>query len=90
MVYNWLNNIQAQLYPATCSLCGSRGVEGLDLCDPCRSDLPRNLHPCIRCAMPLPPAKDTGLCGNCSKRPPLFQRIYAPFLYQPPVDHLIQ
>jgi ComF family protein len=90
MVYNWIDIIQQQLYPAVCSLCGSEGIKGLDLCASCRDQLPRNLYPCNRCALPLPVGNNTGLCGHCARRAPLFQRIYAPFLYQPPVDHLIR
>lgn len=29
------------------------------------------------------------LCGRCLKRPPPYTTIVAPFLYQPPIDHLI-
>lgn len=90
MVYNWLKNIQTQLYPAVCTLCGDRGMQELDLCAPCRDKLPRNLHPCRRCAMQLPTGNNSDLCGRCSKHAPLFQSLYAPFLYQTPVDRLIQ
>ena len=90
MVYNWIDIIQKQLYPAVCSLCGNRGLDDLNLCLSCHQQLPRNLHPCNRCALPLPAGSNSNLCGGCTKRAPLFQRIYAPYLYQPPVDHLIQ
>ena len=90
MVYNWIDIIQNQLYPPACSLCGNRGLDDLDLCSACHHQLPRNLHPCSRCALPLPAGSNSNLCGRCAKNAPLFQRIYAPFLYQSPVDHLIQ
>ena len=90
MVYNWINTIQRQLYPAVCILCGSKGVNGLDLCVSCRKQLPRNFHPCSCCALPLPAGHESMLCGNCATNAPLFQRIYAPFLYQPPMDHLVR
>jgi len=90
MVYNWIDNIQKQLYPAACVLCGDRGLDDLELCISCRDQLPRNLNPCSRCALPLPIGGNSRLCGRCAKHAPRFQRIYAPFLYHSPVDHLIQ
>jgi len=90
MVYNWINKLQEQLYPAVCTLCGSHSKKNLDLCKPCQVHLPRNLNPCSCCALPLPCSNGSMLCGQCSRHRPQFQRIYAPFLYQPPVDYLIQ
>lgn len=90
MVYNWINKLQIQVYPAVCVLCGSKGEQNLDLCKPCQTHLPRNLNPCSCCAQPLPVRNSSQLCGQCSRQRPPFQRVYAPFLYQPPVDHLIQ
>ncbi len=89
MVYNWINIVQQQLYPAICSLCGSKGINNLDLCISCRDLLPRNLYPCRRCALPLPTGNNCNLCGRCAKHAPSFQCIHAPFLYQSPIDHLI-
>jgi ComF family protein len=78
------------VYPSTCLLCGAPGEKGIDLCTHCRNDLPRNLNPCRQCALPLPAeAPANALCGECSKKPPPFERSEAPFLYQHPVAELI-
>src|ERR671911_2947652 len=41
------------LFPANCVLCGGAGNNGIDLCDGCEADLPRNQQACIVCAEPL-------------------------------------
>jgi len=80
-------SIFAQLAGAACPLCGSPG-DGV--CRRCDATLPRNLHACQRCALPLPPG--TGLnsqCADCQAQTPPFDRVLAPLVYQPPVDDLI-
>ncbi len=90
MVYNWIDSIQTLLYPPRCQLCGGKVSGDPDLCAPCRRELPHNAHPCPRCALPMPAAAPAGQpCGHCRKHPPPFQRCIAPFLYAPPLDHLI-
>lgn len=90
MVYNWLYSIQRHIYPPTCLLCGAPGDRELDLCTGCQNDLPRNLNPCRRCALPLPAAAPAGsLCGECGKKAPPFERCLAPFLYQHPIAELV-
>lgn len=90
MVYNWLNRIQGLIYPATCILCGDAGEGNRDLCRGCHQDLPHNRHPCRHCALPLPDTAPPGaLCGECQKRPPLFDHCHAALSYESPVDHLI-
>lgn len=84
-----LNNLLFRLFPPTCLLCGAPGDEGQDLCAGCRADLPVNDRPCRRCALPLP-ATVSLICGQCQQEPPAFDRIIAPFLYQPPMDYLIK
>lgn len=91
MVYNWINYTQSILFPPRCMLCGSRGTEGLELCAGCLQSLPRNQPACYRCAQALDPgAPPNSLCGSCTRKPPAFHKVYAPFYYQPPVDHLVQ
>lgn len=91
MVYNCINNIQSILFPFRCLLCGAKGAREMDLCPDCRNSLPHNHQPCALCAEPLSPgAPASSLCGQCIKNPPVFGKVYAPLLYQPPVDHLIQ
>ncbi|WP_456378910.1 ComF family protein [Thiolapillus sp.] len=87
MVYNW----QHLLFPTTCLVCGQPGENGLDICGGCRASLPHNPSSCRCCALPLPPgAAGKMLCGSCSRKPPPFFRIISPWLYEAPIDDLIQ
>ncbi len=89
VAFSWLNRLQYRLLPSTCLLCGADGAEPRDLCAGCLADLPRNVNPCPRCAVPLP-INVSGLCNSCQAQPPLFDRAFAPFRYQPPLDALIK
>ncbi len=86
-VNKWLCFARHCLLPPGCVLCGRRGAEGLDLCRECAAELPYARLACQRCAIPLP---HPGVCGKCQKMPPSFDDARAIFLYQPPVDYLIQ
>lgn len=80
--------------PPHCLLCGDPGDGGLALCAGCRADLPRNHHPCVRCAEPLPGTGDDlpelRVCGRCLWRPPPYVAIHVPFRYAPPIDWLVR
>ena len=89
MVYNWLDSIQSRLFPPVCVLCGGAGSAGRDLCHACLLDLPLNTSHCGICANSLPRAAAGTRCGDCQRRPPPFTRIVAPYIYGPPLDHLI-
>ncbi|HCK80240.1 MAG TPA: ComF family protein [Candidatus Competibacter sp.] len=84
----WSNRLQDALLPPLCLLCGAAGADGRDLCAGCARDLPRNAPACPSCALPLA-AEPNGPCGLCLRHPPDFDRVFAPFLYRPPVDYLI-
>jgi ComF family protein len=87
MVYNW----QRLIFPPTCLICGQPGENSLDICGGCRANLPDNRSSCPCCALPLPPGSAAGnLCGSCSQKPPPFSRIITPWLYEAPIDELIQ
>ena len=88
LLYNWLNNVQQWLYPPRCTLCGDPGEGHYDLCYPCLTTLPFNLHPCHQCGLPLE-GTDAHLCGRCLKKAPPFDSAVIPLLYQPPLDRLI-
>jgi len=78
------------LYPTTCRLCGDHGSNGLDICDGCLGELPANDHCCSHCALPLPASiAAQQKCMDCRNKPPPFNRLLAPYLYQQPVDGLI-
>lgn len=70
-----------------CVLCGAGAPHPCGLCRGCRGDLPSLAGCCERCASPLVAG---AVCGRCQRSPPPYQRVYAPFAYQPPVDYLIQ
>lgn len=73
------------LLPPRCLLCGAPGA-GVDLCPACIADLPRNAVCCTRCALPL--AHPAARCGACLRRPPPWERAWAPFRYAWPLDRL--
>lgn len=83
-----------RLLPPHCLLCGDPGHEGLALCAGCLADLPRNDHPCMRCAEPLPVTgpglPELRVCGHCLWRPPPWEAIHVPFRYASPVDWLLR
>lgn len=88
----WLRQVvqplENGLLPPLCLLCGEAGAPGRDLCAGCAEDLPRNETACPRCALPTAdePAEP---CGACRAQPPGFDRAFAPYRYEPPVDYLI-
>ena len=86
-VDQWLQGAQRWWLTPHCVLCGGAGEQGRDLCAACRAELPRLRCSCRGCAQPLPVG---GLCGRCQRRPRRFGRAEAAFLYQAPLDALIQ
>jgi len=90
MVNNWFDIIQDCLFPPTCILCGGEGFASRDLCDGCYRLLSRNDHCCSLCAEVLDASAAGGaLCGRCLRRRPAYDKVYAPFVYQGAVAHLI-
>lgn len=74
------------LLPASCLLCGGDGARPV-LCPGCQGDLPLlpSAH-CPRCAEPTPYGEH---CGRCLHAPLHFDRAFALFLYDFPLDRLI-
>lgn len=66
-----------------CVLCGAPGTP---LCAGCEADLPRLGNACERCGEPLPVA---GICGECLREPPPFDRTRAAFRYASPLSELV-
>jgi len=90
MIYRWIDINRFQLFPPVCVLCGDPGHDGLDLCSPCRHDLPRHIHACPRCGVTIhSPSTPESSCGACQQHPPPYDRVLAPFRYDTPLDHLI-
>lgn len=82
--------LQQSLFPPRCRLCMGTGEPGLDLCRPCRAELPWLPRACPRCALPLPEGAAHSLCAHCQNTPPHLDGCRALFLYRPPVDRWIQ
>ncbi len=86
------------LYPPNCVLCGEAGQQqrgssaSLDLCAACQNDLRRNSSCCFQCGIPLSVAATdpSTRCGDCLKNPPAYTHICVPYIYQWPLDRLIQ
>lgn len=75
------------LMPRHCVMCGA-ACGAANVCPPCRADLPRAVHVCTTCALPLHHAPDR-VCGRCLRRPPPWQRTVAGLVYRYPVDRLV-
>jgi ComF family protein len=74
------------LLPQSCLLCGARSARAL-LCPACDADLPR--LPAARCTICAAPANDP-LCGACIAHLPRYDAVTAVFVYQHPLDALVQ
>jgi len=88
VVNNCLGWLRRTLYPPACVLCDAPTGQD-DLCIPCANDLLQNTHPCSVCAQPLQNPADR-LCGQCLRKPLHFDLGHAPYLYDYPLDRLIQ
>ncbi len=86
-VYNW-SKIK-QIVAVKCILC--RGLSTLDqpLCHQCQALCPVPVCFCPCCGLPINDS-DTGLCSSCLRQPPPFDYCLAPFLYQYPVNRILQ
>jgi ComF family protein len=70
-----------------CLLCGIAGAQD-GLCLGCAADLPVLPTPaCVNCAVPLTVA---GICGACLAHPPRYDAVIAAYVYDFPVDALVQ
>ena len=77
------------LMPGRCLFCSMPSADDIDICAPCRADLPWLEPGCRRCALPLPDPEESELCGRCLIDPPAFQRTEACWLYRPPLARAI-
>lgn len=74
------------LFPQTCVICNRIGRYRTPLCQNCIDQLPRLQQHCLRCANPLPRNE---VCGRCLQNSPAYDKVVAAFLYQTPIDQLI-
>ncbi|NHZ69831.1 MAG: ComF family protein [Thermotogales bacterium] len=90
MVYNWIKQLQAGLFPSTCRLClAPTGLNG-ELCAECETELPWLPHTCSGCAIPLPRETLATFCSHCQKTPSALDNCEALFGYLNPVAQWIQ
>lgn len=87
-LFNW-HRLSRSLLPGTCLFCKQPLTCRQDLCPACRRLLPLNNWPCQACAEPLQPETQPPLCRYCRQHQPAFDRVIAPWLYQPPYSQLI-
>ncbi len=86
----WLKNIQYFLLPGVCVACHQPSHTQFDLCQACHASFIPIEHPCLGCALPLPPDSTTHkLCGKCLRKGAYIQTTVAGFAYQLPVKTLI-
>jgi len=92
----WLDRLLHAFLPACCLACGqplpARGAR-LGLCGGCRARLRRlPVARCAACACPLETANPPAgwLCSPCRVHTPAFDRLLAPWTYDPPLDQVVQ
>ncbi len=88
---SFLQRLLEKIYPHHCLLCAANS-SGLDLCEGCQADLPRNQSACQRCAHPLEisAVKTILTCAHCLKKPPSVDHSTVPFLYQNPISFMVK
>lgn len=90
MVNQWIITALNRLTPRICTLCDQAQSSDSPLCPRCLASLQPIHHPCTQCGNPLPATTLNGLhCGTCLTTPPYFDRVHAPYHYQPPLSNLI-
>ncbi|MBD8525844.1 ComF family protein [Pseudomarimonas arenosa] len=77
------------LLPRRCLACGMNSPAEQAFCPPCLTELPWLGRACQRCALPLPAAEPSALCGRCLRRTPPQRSALALFLYADPIDRLL-
>ncbi len=82
MVYNSAKRLLDTLLPLHCRCCDAALAHG-QLCDACEAGLPWNRSACGHCALPM---QTSGICPQCVRRPPVFDRAYTAFRLGAPVQ----
>ena len=95
LLNKWLKNNQLlnidilkhAIFKQKCLLCASPQSNKHGLCNPCLNELP--WHPASSC--PQCGLTSSGMvCGSCISSPPDFDATHAVFLYQYPIDKMMQ
>lgn len=86
-VYSWLQSrFEIEIH---CLLCRARTLWRQPICQYCLDSCPVPVSFCSLCSIPLEQS-DTGLCGKCLSTPPLFDLCLSAYLYEFPVNRIIQ
>lgn len=94
-INNWLKNNQlsklrvfsAIFLRENCFLCAASQTKNHGLCQACLNDLPwLPANSCPQCGL----SSSGQVCGSCLSTPPFFDTTHAVFLYQYPIDAMIQ
>lgn len=81
------NRLASIVLPRDCFLCDAAS-DNRFICANCEASLPRlPNHHCRVCALPTPLSNT---CGACLKAPPAFDATHAAFVYDFPLNELIQ
>lgn len=92
----WLGPLLHLVLPSCCSGCGAPLLTStaLGLCGGCRAALRpiSRREACAVCAIPLaaPELPEGWRCSPCRSKPPAFDRLLALWLYETPLDTVIQ
>ena len=75
------------IFKPSCLLCASPQANNHALCSPCLNELPwHSSSSCPQCGL----SSSGQLCGSCISSPPDFDTTHAVFLYQYPIDKMMQ
>lgn len=94
MIKKLLHALENYLLTKTCLFCHTASNNHIDLCLPCRADLPWAKQTCVRCANLLPDTlpdilRGELICGECLVNPPPFTQTHTLFHYQEPIANII-
>lgn len=89
MIRSSLRRTSFLLFRGNCLLCGDATHRAADLCFRCERELPCVRCACWQCGEMLAGADAGTRCLPCIEKPPTFQRTYAHFVYQTPVDRMM-
>jgi ComF family protein len=79
----------ATLLPYHCIFCQSLCDERRDICRHCQQQLSPIKQACQRCKNPLKSSNMRAICGQCLKKPPLYDELVVPFYYDDLMASLI-
>ena len=79
--------LKHRIFKQKCLLCASPQANSHALCSPCLNELPWHASTsCPQCGL----SSSGQLCGSCISSPPNFDATHAVFLYQYPIDKMMQ